>query len=302
MAELYNFVDINGNLIEEKLYATTESHGLMCPEDKVKLSTIEEGANKYVHPSSHAASIITQDATHRFVSDTEKSTWNAKANQSDLTSHTGNTSNPHKVTKSQVGLKNVDNVKQYSLNNPPLYPVTKVNNKTGDVTLNYTDIGAVQNGGVNGEDGNHKMAMSWNGSSIIVGVDSSTAVKTLVTTDNNRLKDSGFLASYQSTNFVTDGSAPFSVFIRKIGSLVFYEFDLTTKYALTSTEENAKLVTYNIIDNAYRPNMTIYKMVTVINGNPVWFRFDPSGDKIHIFGAEIPIGTRLHGTWIWMGQ
>ena len=34
----------------------------------------------YVHPSSHAATMITEDSTHRFVTDTEKSTWNAKSN------------------------------------------------------------------------------------------------------------------------------------------------------------------------------------------------------------------------------
>ena len=32
----------------------------------------------YTHPSNHAASMITQDATHRFVSDTEKTAWNAR--------------------------------------------------------------------------------------------------------------------------------------------------------------------------------------------------------------------------------
>lgn len=37
-------------------------------------------------------------------------------------------------TKSEVGLGNVDNVKQYSANNPPPYPVTSVNGKTGAVT------------------------------------------------------------------------------------------------------------------------------------------------------------------------
>lgn len=36
-------------------------------------------ANYYVHPSSHPATMITQDTTHRFVTDTEKSTWNAKS-------------------------------------------------------------------------------------------------------------------------------------------------------------------------------------------------------------------------------
>lgn len=32
----------------------------------------------YTHPATHPASIITQDASNRFVTDTEKSTWNAK--------------------------------------------------------------------------------------------------------------------------------------------------------------------------------------------------------------------------------
>ena len=39
------------------------------------------------------------------------------------------------LTKANVGLNNVDNVKQYSANNPPPYPVTSVNGQTGDVTV-----------------------------------------------------------------------------------------------------------------------------------------------------------------------
>lgn len=38
-------------------------------------------------------------------------------------------------TKSEVGLGKVDNVKQYSASNPPPYPVTSVNGKTGAVTV-----------------------------------------------------------------------------------------------------------------------------------------------------------------------
>ena len=44
--------------------------------------------------------------------------------------------------KSDVGLGNVDNVKQYSTSNPPPYPVKSVNSKTGAVTLTASDIGA----------------------------------------------------------------------------------------------------------------------------------------------------------------
>ena len=44
--------------------------------------------------------------------------------------------------KSDVGLGSVDNVRQYSVTNPPPYPVTSVNNKTGEVTLTASDFGA----------------------------------------------------------------------------------------------------------------------------------------------------------------
>lgn len=59
--------------------ATTSANGLMASGDKTKLDGIASGANNYVHPSSHPASIITQDASNRFVTDTEKATWNSKA-------------------------------------------------------------------------------------------------------------------------------------------------------------------------------------------------------------------------------
>lgn len=46
--------------------------------EKNKLAGIEAEANKYVHPSTHPPSIIVQDTNNRFVTDLEKSAWNAK--------------------------------------------------------------------------------------------------------------------------------------------------------------------------------------------------------------------------------
>lgn len=46
------------------------------------------------------------------------------------------------LSKSDVGLSNVDNVKQYSASNPPPYPVTSVNGKTGAVNLDAAAVGA----------------------------------------------------------------------------------------------------------------------------------------------------------------
>lgn len=61
---------------------TTSANGLMSSTDKTKLDGIAVNANNYTHPTSHPASIIVQDANNRFVTDTEKTTWNAKASTS----------------------------------------------------------------------------------------------------------------------------------------------------------------------------------------------------------------------------
>lgn len=62
---------ITGKGLSTNDYTTTE---------QLKLSGIETEANNYTHPANHAPSIITQDASNRFVSDTEKSIWNGKGN------------------------------------------------------------------------------------------------------------------------------------------------------------------------------------------------------------------------------
>lgn len=43
-------------------------------------------------------------------------------------------------TKTEVGLSNVDNVRQYSSSNPPPYPVTSVNGKTGAVEIEIPSV------------------------------------------------------------------------------------------------------------------------------------------------------------------
>ena len=62
-----------------KIVADQYSNGLMSAADKKKLDGVATGANNYQHPATHPASVIVQDSTHRFVTDTEKSSWNNKA-------------------------------------------------------------------------------------------------------------------------------------------------------------------------------------------------------------------------------
>ncbi|MEK3717668.1 hypothetical protein [Paenibacillus sp. FSL R7-0333] len=60
--------------------ATTTAAGLMAAADKSKLDSVAQGANNYVHPSTHLPSVIVQDSSNRFVTDAEKTAWNGKAN------------------------------------------------------------------------------------------------------------------------------------------------------------------------------------------------------------------------------
>lgn len=80
---------------------------------------IAEGASNFYHTSARVLAVVltglsTASATAITAADTVltslgKLQAQITANLSTLTSHTGNTSNPHSVTKSQVGLGNVDN-------------------------------------------------------------------------------------------------------------------------------------------------------------------------------------------------
>ena len=60
----------------EKTPATHAADGLMSAADKTQLDGIAAGANNYQHPATHAASMIAEDATHRFATDAEKAKWN----------------------------------------------------------------------------------------------------------------------------------------------------------------------------------------------------------------------------------
>ncbi|WP_340004413.1 hypothetical protein MHH52_21780 [Paenibacillus sp. FSL K6-0276] len=68
--------------------ATQSAAGLMSGPDKTKLDGIAVGANNYTHPATHPPSIIAQDVSNRFVSDAEKTAWNAKASTAVATPNT----------------------------------------------------------------------------------------------------------------------------------------------------------------------------------------------------------------------
>lgn len=84
----YQMMDANGKIPDarmpqldtkvDKVTGKGLSTNDYTTEEKTKLAGIETGANNYVHPASHPATMITEDTAHRFASDTEKVAWNGK--------------------------------------------------------------------------------------------------------------------------------------------------------------------------------------------------------------------------------
>ena len=112
------------------------------------------------------ASKITQSTSYRFVTDTQIATWNSKASgdhnhtgtyepaNTNIQSHISNTTNPHSVEKSDVGLGNVLNVEQVpasnvgvangvaSLDSNGFIPTSQLPG-TVDEILEYDDFGSL---------------------------------------------------------------------------------------------------------------------------------------------------------------
>lgn len=117
--DVVDIADLNANAdildTEVTKLASASAPGRMSAADKTKLDGVAAGANNYVHPSGDgnqhvpatgtsnngkvlkagatagsagwgtvSGSEIIQDANNRFVSDSDKAAWNAKANASEI--------------------------------------------------------------------------------------------------------------------------------------------------------------------------------------------------------------------------
>lgn len=120
-------LDITGTQLEVKA-ATTSQAGTMSASDKIKLDGIAANANNYAHPANHPASIITQDANNRFVTDAEKASWNDK--QDTLVSGTN--------------IKTINNASLLGSGNVSTSTLV-INNKTSAYTVVAEDNGTIIN-------------------------------------------------------------------------------------------------------------------------------------------------------------
>lgn len=81
IADLNGNMDILDNAVTSKVDKVTGkqlSTNDYTTAEKTKLAGIATGATNYSHPATHPPAIIAQDASNRFVTDVEKTAWNAK--------------------------------------------------------------------------------------------------------------------------------------------------------------------------------------------------------------------------------
>lgn len=158
-------------------------------------------------------------------------------------------------------------------------------------------------GGVTGEDGTHRMATSWDGSRVIVGVDNNAAVKKLIAVGDAEVADTGWIGSWASSNWVSDGSVSFLATTRRIGNIVCIIFDLTARINITCPNEGqAKLVIYQI-NSGMKPSQSWYQPITSFQGrNHVLFITEDTSNGlcIKIFGDNLSAGDRISGILTYM--
>ena len=111
--ESYKVVDITTYPTLNDFLASTGEEGYLYlyPIDTSEAPTFESGYYRYVWEDNAWLDLgTTQIDLSDYYTKTETDTLlGAKADQSSLSAHTGDTNNPHSVTKAQVGLGNVDN-------------------------------------------------------------------------------------------------------------------------------------------------------------------------------------------------
>jgi hypothetical protein len=102
-----------------------------------KVGGMDDNANNYSHPANHAATVITEDSTHRFATDAEKTTWNAKVATGDSRLSDSRDPNAHNHASTDITSFATDVAATASVtaNTAKVSNATHTGDVTGDTTL-----------------------------------------------------------------------------------------------------------------------------------------------------------------------
>jgi hypothetical protein len=123
--------------------ASSGVNGYMTGTYATKLNGIADSANNYSHPANHPPSIITQDASNRFVTDTEKATWNGKQAAGTYATGTGtasgtNTGDQTTVSGTSGGLSGTPAITVAAVTCTTITASGAITS-TGNITAYYSD-------------------------------------------------------------------------------------------------------------------------------------------------------------------
>lgn len=156
-------------------------------------------------------------------------------------------------------------------------------------------------GGVTGEDGTHRMATSWDGSRVIVGVDNNAAVKELIAVGDAEVADTGWIDAWASSNWRSD--ITFLTKTRKVGRVVNIIIDLTARINLNiSSESSAALVLYSI-NSQMTPSVWWQQPIHTVQGKQVFLKMLQDGGNglsIGVWGENMTAGDRIMTTITYM--
>lgn len=143
----------SGSLVDLEADDFVRNHKYFLEYDGTQFVTLCENSVQELKQLNTKLQAHEDDTTIHITSE-ERESWNGKSvvtkseingnvkvNDEEIVVYTHPSgTNPHGTTKEDVGLGNVANERQYSAENPPPYPVTSVNGKTGEVVLTTSSL------------------------------------------------------------------------------------------------------------------------------------------------------------------
>lgn len=257
--------------------------------DKDKLGKIEDGANYYVHPDTHPATMIQTDTSRQFVDASEKSTWNDKL------SSTGNASNVTTAFTQATSRSNLTTGEKLSVS-------------LGKLMKWFADLKSVAFTGKASDvtaDSTHRFVSDTEKSTWNAKIDKSSIIQNATTTDTTKVVSAAVAKALQDQ--ITEQNTNLTKIINSsdgtgLNYVVanFKLFGNGTKLCHVNTNfrgamsKGTAYTSTNLIPTAYRPKFVVVNSFISATGVIFYFELHPTGEaKITPITGNLTTSDRM---------